>query len=82
MAGPLERLFDKLVKQRMAGAALPIAGISVGVFVLELGNITPPPFDFWVAAIGLSVITVCAILLVAAIAVYVWKWARQMLKNR
>ena len=82
MNSPLERLLDVLVKNRMAGIAVPVAGITVGIFIFEIGYVAPAPFDTWFRSIGFSITAVCAPLLVFAITVYVINWTRKDSKRR
>jgi hypothetical protein len=75
----LERLFDKLVKQKMGGAALPIAGVLAGLCVVTEGpRLSPAPFDWWVGAIGIAIMAASGVVFVAATIVYAIMWARDI----
>jgi cytochrome c biogenesis factor len=65
---PLERWFDKLVKNKMGGAALPIAGIAIGLFLVECSRIIPAPHDQDVAQLGILIMYASGLLLILAIA--------------
>jgi hypothetical protein len=76
-----ERWFDKLVKNKMGGAALSVAGIAVGLLIIEAGRAIQPPFDWYVALAGLVLIWANVGLFIIAGAVYIVLWAKHTLTD-
>jgi hypothetical protein len=70
MARQLERLFDTLVKRKMGAAALPVAGISIGLCLVETHRVTPPPFDWWIGTIGVLLVAASTLLFLTAAVIY------------
>lgn len=62
--GVLEKWFDRLVRNKMGGAALSTAGIAVGLATIGAGVPLPAPFGEHVGMIGLALIGSSALLFV------------------
>ena len=74
--------FETLVKNKMGGAALPIAGISLGYLMIEGSRAVPHPYDTDVAKLGLRLMYASVVIFVIAMAGFAWLWLREVAKRR
>jgi len=68
------RWYDRLVKNKMAGPALCIAGISIGYLLVQLTRTTPQPYDEHVGFIGLRMIDISALVFCLTMAGFCLLW--------
>jgi hypothetical protein len=80
MGRQLKRLFDKLVKYKMGAAALPVAGISIGLCLVETHRLTPPPFDWWIGTISVVLVAASTFLFLSQSS-FIW-WLRREAAGR
>jgi hypothetical protein len=66
-----ERWFEKLIRNKMGGAALSTAGISIGIMVVAFGIALPVPFDKYVMSIGFFQVAASIVLFVGFALSYV-----------
>jgi hypothetical protein len=59
--GTFEAWYDRLVKNKMGGAALPICGFFVGLSLVRLTTVLPSPYDDHIGYVGLRVIDISAL---------------------
>lgn len=55
------KLFVLLVRNKMGGAALPMVGFAVGLFLIEMTRAAPTPYVEHVGYVGLRLIDVSAL---------------------
>ena len=72
----LERWFDRLVKNKMAGPALCVASIAVGYALIQATRVTPAPYDEGVGYTGLRLLQACACILAVATGFFCLEWVR------
>jgi len=72
MSGPqatFEKWFKLLVEHKFGIAAVPVAGLALGYFILVLGQVLPEPFKNQLAMIGVFLMGAsAAVFILAALA--------------
>lgn len=69
-----EGWFRTLVNNRMAGAALPIAGISIGYVVIQGSRFVPDRYTNAVGDLGLALMGSSVVVFVVSMAGFAWLW--------
>jgi len=72
----LEKWFDKLVKNKMAGAALPVSGIALGMVLLQYSRTIKEPFDWYVSLIGILLMSFSSVMFATAMIIYLFSIKR------
>lgn len=73
--------FDRLVKNKMGAAALPISGISVGYLIMQ-GSRIVPRYDEDVALLGLRLMVVSVFCFVSAMVIFIVIWTNERRKAK
>lgn len=80
--GSFSGWYKLLVRNKMAGPGLSVAGLAVGVLLLQLTSIVPSQYDQHVGFLGLRIMDVSAAVLSVLIIGYGVFWLRFVAKKR
>jgi hypothetical protein len=76
------RWYGLLVKNKMGGAALPIAGLAVGFLLLQVTRLVPSPYDVHVGYLGLRIMDMAAIVFCVSMVGFCFLWLRNVWKRK
>lgn len=79
---PFDRWFNALVKNKMGGAALPIAGMPMGYIIIQGSRVVPEPYAVAVGNLGLALMASSAMIFIVATAGFAWLWLREVGRGR
>ena len=77
-----ERWFEALVKNKMAGAALPIAGMSMGYVIIQGSRFVPEGYVSVVGILGLALMTSSVGVFIVVMVGFAWLWLSQPAQGR
>jgi hypothetical protein len=72
-----ERWFDKPVRNKMAGPALCLVGVSVGFLLIQMTRATPVPYDRAVGHTGVCMLQAFSLLLFVTTGWFCVIWLQQ-----
>lgn len=78
----LQQWFRILVRNKMAGLAAPVCGLSIGFAFLQSVRFTPAPYGFHVGLIGLLILYSSAVIFVGALLAYAASAVRREWKRK
>jgi hypothetical protein len=68
--------FELLAKHRFGGALLPVAGISIGYFLVLSSHVMPSEFATFIGFLGSAMLTACILLFLAFAVIHLYRLAR------
>lgn len=71
-----ERWFDLLIRNKMAGPALCVAGIAIGFSLIQATRVTPSPYDSGVGDVGILTVEAFSVLFFVTSSVFCVIWVQ------
>jgi len=66
----------------MGGAALPIAGMSMGYAIIQGSRLVPHGYGVAVGNLGLTLMVSSVVVFIVAMVGFAWLWLRQLAQGR
>jgi hypothetical protein len=74
--------FELLVKNKMAGPGLCIAGLAVGYLLIQLTRATPEPYAYNVGMVGLTILVISAVIWILLMIGFSFLWLRFVARSQ